>query len=370
MKVACFALRRSASALLVLVAITYFAFLAQEFAYRTQFAASSSPWRPFQAALRDTAQLPGHLLHNTLGGPRGPSERLTTRSALVAWADPLLNSLGLLTLAMALGGLVGGLLGTLTAARRRRGAAMGLVLLSIIGVSTPSFFLGMLLQGIEIALYRATGLRLVPIGGFGWDSHLVLPVLVLAARPIAQVARLTHVQLSDILAQDYVRTAYAKGLRPRRVWGLHIVPNAANAVLTALAMSLRLALSSLPVVEVLFGWPGAGRGLLEALRTYQADLATLFVVVLGALFVGLNLLLEIAYRLVDPRLREQAALLQEGPRWREWLCALLSAPWRRRRARCVAPHHPRRAGPRGRRAGRPRHATARAAARLEAGPGG
>ncbi|HUV95501.1 MAG TPA: hypothetical protein VMX14_11845, partial [Anaerolineae bacterium] len=66
-----------------------------------------------------------------------------------------------------------------------------------------------LLQYLEITIYRSTGVRLVPVGGFGWDSHLVLPVLVLAARPIAQVARLSHVTIADILNDDYVRTARA-----------------------------------------------------------------------------------------------------------------------------------------------------------------
>src|SRR5690606_22592169 len=134
----------------------------------------------------------------------------------------------------------------------------------------PSFFLGMLLQYGEITFFKATGIRLVPVGGFGWDRHLILPVLVLAARPIAQVARLTYVRVSAALDEDYVRTAHAKGLRPRGVWGVHIAPSAASTSLTAMGTSLRFSLSSLPVVEYMFGWPGAGRALLSMLRSGQA----------------------------------------------------------------------------------------------------
>ena len=148
---------------------------------------------------------------------------------------------------------------------------------------TPSFFLGTLLQWLEIALYRATGVQLLPVGGFGWDRHLVLPVLVLAARPVAQVTRLAYAQFSTVFAADYVRTANAKGLRALTVWLRHITPNGATTVLTAMGTSLRFALSSLPVVEYMFGWPGAGRALLEALNTSQMGAATVLLLTLGAL---------------------------------------------------------------------------------------
>lgn len=101
---------------------------------------------------------------------------------------------------------------------------------------------------------EAFGQTVVPVGGFGWDKHLVLPVLVLAARPVAQLTRVTFVAISDILDQDFVRVAEGKGLRRFQVLTGHILRNAAIPILTTMAISLRLVLSGLPVVETYFGW--------------------------------------------------------------------------------------------------------------------
>jgi ABC-type dipeptide/oligopeptide/nickel transport system permease component len=154
--------------------------------------------------------------------------------------------------------------------------------------------------------YRRTGIRLVPVGGFGWDSHLILPALVLATRPLAQLARITSVSLSEAAHEDFVRTAWAKGLPIRRVWGDHILPNALVPILTALGVSLRFSLGSLPVVEYFFGWPGLGATLLYAIRIRHTNLVITLALALGVTFMLVNLLLELGYRLVDPRLRDLA----------------------------------------------------------------
>ncbi|MBC7235369.1 MAG: ABC transporter permease subunit [Chloroflexi bacterium] len=325
-----FALRRALSAILVLLAITYLSYLAQDFAQRTR---SNQP--------APLAQVAGKALEDSIALwraiPRGDLGTYTDRPG--SWnprSYPLsellgpfvLRSLALLILAMALGGVVGGLLGLLAAASRRRSVSLGLVLLSIVGISTPSFFLGMLLQYLEIVLYKRTGTRLLPVGGFGWDNHLVLPVLVLAARPIAQVARLTYARFSAVLDEDYVRTAAAKGLAHADVWRRHVLPNGANGVLTAMGTSLRFSLSSLPVVETLFGWPGLGKAMLDMLRTFQQDGATVLVLTLGGFFVAVNVALDMLYRLIDPRLREAQGRLWSGMGWLEWSAQLLAGLWR------------------------------------------
>ena len=97
------------------------------------------------------------------------------------------------------------------------------------------------------------GFRLVPVGGFGRDGHLVIPVLVLAARPIAHLARLAYLSLSDVLGQEYIRTAEAKGLYRQMILHVHASPNAAVPILTGLSVSLRFSLGSLPVVEYSWG---------------------------------------------------------------------------------------------------------------------
>jgi len=325
-----FILRRMLSGIIVLLLITYVSFLAQEFAMRSRSNQAAPVGevasRAFGAAVRMLRQ----LLRRDLGAyvrPVGSWGRSEGKSLSELLGRLLLNSAALLGLAMILGGLVGGLIGVGAAAARRPGTSLGLILFSIVGISTPSFFLAMLLQCLEITIYKNTGTRLVPVGGFGWDHHLVLPVLVLAARHIAQVARLSHVTITDILDEDYVRTAQAKGLRRGSVWGDHIIRNAASSVLTAMLTSLRFSLSSLPLVEVVFGWPGAGKAMLDMLRTFQRTGATTLILVMGAIFVSLNILLEVVYRLLDPRLRESEMQLQVGTSCWRWVTSVLGGVW-------------------------------------------
>lgn len=339
--------RHLISGLLVLIAITYLSFLAQDYAARSSSGQAAPPAQvaadAWQDSLRLWRALPGGQLgeYSSPTGPYGTRRQVPLKLLL---GKILSHSLGLLALAVLLGGWIGSLLGTLAAALKRRDLATGLILLSILGISTPSFTLGMLLQFLEITLYRRTGLRLLPVGGFGWDSHLVMPVLVLAARPIAQVTRLTYGRVGEILAEDYVRTAHAKGLFRGRIWRVHILPNAAITVLTAMGTSLRLALSSLPVVEFLFGWPGIGRVMLDMLQTGQRHVATVLVLAMGATLIGVNLLLDLLYRLIDPRLRQTQAQVREEMGFGMWLLSLLEGlwgaltlrHWRERRRRQVA----------------------------------
>ena len=310
-----FVLRRLLIGLLILVGIAWGAFWLQGVAWTTLNKQSAPLGEMLIESGRHTLQLARAVVTDDLASvmtPPGQSGMVTIRSMQQLLQDFFLRSLALLLLSMILGGLVGGLIGVLAAAWRRKQGSMGLIIISIIGVSTPSFFLGMLLQYLEITFYRHTGVRLLPVGGFGWDSHLVLPVLVLAARPIAQVARLSYVRLSEVLDQDFVRTARAKGLYKRRIWARHILPNALSTVLTAMGTSLRFSLSSLPVVEFLFGWPGVGSSMLTAIRRGQAYEATLLVLTMGALFVIVNILLDVAYRWLNPHLRRTDAYFGMG----------------------------------------------------------
>ena len=323
-----FALRRFAAGILVLIIISYFALLAQDFAARTRYSQPAPLIQVAGDALEEVVQVWRGWFKGDLGAYTASYTRMGNSQPLSQiLGEFFVNSLALLLLAMALGGLVGGAIGVLAAASRRQGVALAFIMVSIVGISAPSFFLGMLLQLAEIQWYKLTGIRLVPVGGFGWDSHLVLPVLVLAARPITQVARLTYVRMSAILDEDYVRTAHAKGLDRRAVWRVHIIPNAAGTVLTAMGTSLRFSLSSLPVVEVLFGWPGAGRALLDMLRTVQRYEATVVVLALGGVFILVNILLDLAYRALDPRLREAEAELRQMTPWWEWFRSLLADLW-------------------------------------------
>ncbi|MBN1886363.1 MAG: ABC transporter permease subunit [Thermoflexales bacterium] len=216
------------------------------------------------------------------------------------------RSVALLALALGVATLAGVPVGVLMALSRRTPTAPLLVLVSVLGVSTPSFLLGMFFWAINVYAYQWFGFDKAPLPqiGFGWDTHLVMPTLVLATRPLAQVIQVTYVSMSNVLRQDYIQVAHAKGLGQRVVVSRHALRNALIPVLTTLSTSLRFALASLPVVEMFFHWPGMGSALLEAIAQGQAALATDLIVSLGVLFLAVNLLLEALYPLIDPRLKE------------------------------------------------------------------
>jgi len=188
---------------------------------------------------------------------------------------------------------------------------------AILGISVPSFFLAVFFQDLVIRAYRLSAqVRILPVGGFGWDLHLVLPALVLMARPLAQISRVTFTTLSRLLEEDFVRTARAKGVPALQVNMRHIFRNAAVPIATAVAVSIRFSLSSLPVVELLFSWPGIGYAFFQGIsRTYRGDYQLAFLhsppavnvailLMLGVTFILVNLGLELLYRALDPRTRE------------------------------------------------------------------
>jgi len=213
------------------------------------------------------------------------------------------KSLGLLAFALTLAALVGLILGIVAAFRRASRFSELLLFVSVLGMSTPSFFAAMLLIWFAVWLYQTTSRHIVPISGFGWGLHLLLPGLVLAARPAAAVTRLSFNALVEILESDYIRTATAKGLRPRLILLRHVLRNAGVPILTTVGVSLRFSLAVLPIVEYIFNWPGIGLRLLKSIETQDTTAVVGMTLPLILLFVLVNLLLEVLYPLVDPRLR-------------------------------------------------------------------
>jgi len=237
------------------------------------------------------------------------------------------RSAGLLLLSLGVAAALGVPLGIAMALARRRGGAPLVLLLSILGVSTPSFLFAMLLWVVNIQVHRQFKITVLPAAGFGWDAHLVMPALVLAARPLAQIAQVTYVSLSEVLRQDYIRTARAKGLAWPVVRDRHALRNVLIPILNTLGTSLRFSLASLPVVEYFFDWSGVGLALLEAISLGMVPLVTDLIVSLGLLFLAINLGLEFLYPLLDPRLREVSGAQQPQERrtWREQWQGLLEA---------------------------------------------
>jgi len=315
--------------LIVSVAITYLCFLGMALAERGRMGLSSHAGRLAVDSVGKTIEYLSDVIRGDLGVYRAPRTRyywagdINPTPVIEILRRTVPKSAALLFLALILGAVVGVPLGLGAALARHRRGSLGFVILAIIGISVPSFFLALLLQILEITWYKKTGIRLVPLGGFGWDSHLVLPVIVLAARPIAQIARVSFVSLAEVLDADHIRTARAKGLSNRAVLWDHAVPTAAIPILTSIGTSLRFALSSLPVVELVFDWPGMGKTLLEAIRQYEVHTATALVLCLGIAFTLTNSVLDYLYRVVDPRLRSESVQLSIRRSW----TASLEAVW-------------------------------------------
>jgi len=323
-------------------------------AYLSLFGLDMAKGAPLRVALaraaRRTAVYAAQVARGELGMSIAGSRTYAAVPVAEVLPELLGKSLGLLIVSLATATVIGVALGVWAARRRHSTWALLTLLLSIVGVSLPSFFAALLLQLGAIRWTRAFGRALLPVGGFGWDTRIILPALVLAARPIAQIMRVTYVTLGQVLGEDYVRTAYSKGLPGRLVMVRHVIRNAAIPILTTIGLSTRFSLSSLPVVELFFSWTGVGFSLLRAIALRDDNLTLALVVSLGAVFVLVNLLLEVIYRLLDPRLRmgtaREAREMREGPLsilravlagWRDAVAGSPLWAWLRREAPPVAP---------------------------------
>ena len=300
-----FLIQRIGFAALILLAIVYLCFFGLDMARGTQFAPALG-----RGATRTIAYL-GQLARADLGNTFSLSQGIRQEAVSTVLASILVKSLGLLAVSLGLAATLGVGLGTMAARWRHSPLALTTNLLATLGVAFPSFFIALLLQLAALWYTRQTGRSLLPMGGFGWDSHLVLPSLVIAARPIAQVARVTFNVLSEAWQQDYVRTARSKGASENRILFRHILRNAAIPILTTLGTSLRFSLSSLPVVELFFAWPGVGFNLLRAISQKDDYLTVALSLCLGLLFILVNWLLDGVYRIIDPRLREEQPSIRE-----------------------------------------------------------
>jgi len=165
--------------------------------------------------------------------------------------------------------------------------------------SMPSFWLGLML----ILTFAVALGGLLPAFGSGSLRHLILPALTLAAAPLAQNVRLIRSGLLEVLQQDYVRTARAKGVAERGIVYRHALRNAAGPFLTVTGLSLGFMLSGTLVIETVFSWPGLGRLMVQAVPSRDFPVIQAAVVVFAAIFVVVNLIVDVVHGLVDPRAR-------------------------------------------------------------------
>ncbi len=202
--------------------------------------------------------------------------------------------------------LVGVPLGLLGAARRGGGTDRASLAVGLLGVSIPDFWLG-----IMLILLLSLGARLLPSSGFvpfsedplGNLQHLVLPAVTLATSRAAVLGRLTRAAVLDTVHRGFVQSARAKGLREPAVLVRHVLPNAAIPIVTVIGLQVGYMLGGAIVVETIFALPGVGRLTLDAVleRNYPVVQSTLLLI--GAMFMLVNLATDMLYGLIDPRVR-------------------------------------------------------------------
>jgi ABC-type dipeptide/oligopeptide/nickel transport system permease component len=149
----------------------------------------------------------------------------------------------------------------------------------------------------------AIKLNLVPVAGWGSPAQLILPVVVLAVPPMAYIARLTRTYMLEVLQQDYIRTARAKGLRERIVIWRHALRNTLVPLLTTVGIIFGGLLSGTFVVETIFNIPGLGRLAIDSIFARDYPVTMAIVLLFTLFYAGINLLVDLLYGLIDPRIR-------------------------------------------------------------------
>jgi peptide/nickel transport system permease protein len=212
------------------------------------------------------------------------------------FVDSMFRSLALLVGAAVLALVVGTLLGTGAALWRRHVLASGaLIGLTAVLAAVPAFFVAYFLQVVVIVVgASAAGGNLLPVYGFGWDRHVVLPLLSISLPAITYTAQLTATRMIDVLDADFVTAANAKGLAPSWILAVHVLPHVRPVLLEALGSGLRVSVASLPIVEFLFQWRGIGQLSLEAVGVHDAAAFVFGAVVLAALFATLSAVADLS----------------------------------------------------------------------------
>ena len=170
--------------------------------------------------------------------------------------------------------------------------------LALVGQAMPTFWLG-----IMLILVFSVGLHLLPSSGRGGPANLVLPALTLGLFTTARIMRLTRSGMLEVLGQDYVRTARAKGVGERRVVWKHALKNAGIPIVTIVGLELGTLLGGAVITETIFAWPGVGRLSVQAIYNRDYPLVQASVFVLASIFVLVNLVVDVLYTYLDPRIR-------------------------------------------------------------------
>ncbi len=233
---------------------------------------------------------------NLLQGDMGRSA-FTRRPVAVELYERFPNTLILTVAALGIATVLGMSAGIISATKRYSLFDNFVMLLALAGIAIPVFWLGLMLQ-----LLFSVNLGWLPSSGMDTWRHLILPALTLGLATTALIARITRSSMLDVLGQDYINTARAKGLVERIVVYKHALKNALIPVVTVMGLQFGILLGGAVLTESVFSWPGVGRLLVDSILARDYPVVQGAVLVLALFFVLINLVVDIIYALLDPRI--------------------------------------------------------------------
>src|SRR5262245_32942711 len=255
-------------------------------AIRREFGLDQPPWVQYGMFLRRVA-------HGDLG-----DSWIDRRPVMPQVLDAFGYTLRLAAVALGLSVVLGTAGGIVSAVRYRSATDESILSATLLGISVPVFVTGLLF--IYLFAFR---LGWFPTSGAGTWRHLVLPACTLASFLIAYNVRMTRACMLDVLGQDYVRTARAKGVRELWVLGRHAFRNALVPMVTVIGLQVGLLLGGSVITETVFGYPGVGQLVVSAISARDTPLVQACVLVTASGFILVNLLVDVSYVLIDPRIR-------------------------------------------------------------------
>lgn len=253
------------------------------------------------------------FVKNALGGDMGRSFAFST-PALTLIFERMPATMELAVFAIVIAVLLGIPLGLWAGLRPNGFAGKSIMAVSILGFSLPTFWVGLMLImvfAVQLGWLPSSGrgstelLLGVPVSFLTLDGlrHMLMPAFNLALFNIALVIRLTRAGAQEALLQDYVKFARAKGLRNSRIIGVHVLKNILIPVVTVVALQFGSIIAFAIVTESVFAWPGMGKLIIDSIRVLDRPVIVAYLMLIVAIFILINLLVDVAYSLLDPRVR-------------------------------------------------------------------
>ncbi|TNM60083.1 ABC transporter permease [Aliirhizobium smilacinae] len=239
----------------------------------------------------------GRFLASAVTGELGMSLRFQ-RPALDLLIERLPATALLAMTALVWSSLLGFLLGTIAAVRKNSAIDFAIRVISLLGQAIPVFWLALLL-----IIFFSLKMRWLPSSGIGSAWHLIMPSIALGAYYLSAITRLVRASLIEVLGENYIRTARAKGISSWRIIVHHALRNALIPVITVQGMYFASLLGGALVTEIIFAWPGIGRLAVEAIQNRDFPVVQAVVLFAAAVFVIVNFLVDLAYVWLNPRIR-------------------------------------------------------------------